>query len=273
MGERKPTGAQRRWARKYGPWAVVTGASNGIGREIAVRLAQRGSNVVLAARSEAPLQTLARDLERDFACRTRIVAGDLSGEDGQAALFAATSDLDVGLLVANAGFGSSGDFIDQSIANELNMIDLNCRSVAAQAHHFANRFRARRRSGLIILSSIVAWQGAPGAANYAATKAYAQSLAEGLYFELRPHGVDVLAVAPAQVETGFNARAGMAGPGAKAGDVAENALRSLGRTRTTQAHLESRFLSSALALLPRGARIRILSGVMRGLAKAGAAAR
>src|SRR5205823_9088379 len=103
-----------------------------------------------------------------------------------------TSDLDVGLLVAAAGFGTSGAFIDSPLEEELGMFDVNCRAVTTLAHHFGNRFAKARRGGMVLMSSLLAFQGVPGFANYAATKAYVQSLAEGLRLELSPLGVDVV---------------------------------------------------------------------------------
>lgn len=102
-----------------------------------------------------------------------------------------TTALDIGLLVASAGFGTSGPFVDSDLESELEMIDVNCRAVAALGHHFGRRFANQRRGGMILMSSLVAFQGVPRAANYAATKAYVQSLAEGLRIELAPFGVDV----------------------------------------------------------------------------------
>ena len=188
---------QRQWRSRYGPWAVVTGASGGIGRAIAVDLARRGLDLMIAARQQEDLEKLAEELDSRFATETRVLVGDLSRPETNERLFAETLSLDVGLFVANAGFGTSGPFHRTPLEAELAMVDLNVRAVALQAHHFTKRFVDQRRGGLIFLSSIVAWQGVPRAANYAATKAYVQSLAEGLSREVRPLGVDVLASAPA----------------------------------------------------------------------------
>ena len=105
-------------------------------------------------------------------------------------------DLDVGLLVAAAGFGTSGPFLDSDLTQELEMLDVNCRALLSQSLHFGRRFAERGRGGLILLASLVGFQGAPFSANYAATKAYVQSLAEALHVELALRGVDVLASAP-----------------------------------------------------------------------------
>ena len=127
----------------------------------------------------------------------------------------------------------------------------------------------QKRGGIILLSSIVAFQGVPGSANYAATKAYVQSLAEGLALELKPFGVDVLAVAPGPVNTGFAKRAGMhMGKALAAKDIAQVSLNALGKRTTTRPGWLSKLLGYSLAMLPRWGRTRVLKQVMRGMAKA-----
>ncbi|MFO0005036.1 MAG: SDR family NAD(P)-dependent oxidoreductase, partial [bacterium] len=132
---------------------------------------------------------------------------DLAPAGAGQRLAAAVADLDVGLVVLAAGFGTSGPFVDAPLGPELEMIDLNCRSVAELCHALGPRLLARGRGGLVLLSSLVAFQGVPRAANYAATKAWVQAFAEGLRGEGGPRGVDVLAVAPGRVRGGFAARA------------------------------------------------------------------
>ena len=116
---------------------------------------------------------------------------------------------DVGLLIASAGFGTSGPFVDGRLDEELGMIDVNCRAVAALSHAFGRRFVDRKGGGIVLISSLVAFQGVPRAANYAATKAYVQSFAEALRLELKPLGVDVIASAPGPIRSGFATRASM----------------------------------------------------------------
>ncbi|MEM8982988.1 MAG: SDR family NAD(P)-dependent oxidoreductase [Pseudomonadota bacterium] len=253
------------WRNRYGPWAIVTGASRGIGHALALDLASRGLNVILAARDDTELNELATVIHERHQVDVDVVIEDLATDAGTDALISAADCRDVGLFVGNAGIGSSGPFADSDINNELTMIDLNVRSLARQTFYFANRFRRRGSGGLILLSSIVCWQGVPRATNYAATKAYVQSFAEGLSRELRKDGVDVLASAPAPVDTAFLARADMRANGVSPTVVARNTLNALGRKTTVYPHIKSRFLSAALALLPRFARVRVLETVMQGM--------
>jgi short-subunit dehydrogenase len=255
---------QQRFLARYGPWAVVTGASSGIGREIALRLAESGLHLVLVARSKAVLDRLAADLAARHGTEARVVDLDLARETGAETLEAVTRDLDVGLLVAAAGFGTSGPFLDSPLEHELAMLNVNCRALMASCWHFGRRLAERGRGGMVLMSSILGFQGTPRSAHYAATKAYVQALAEGLDLELSPQGVDVLAVAPGPTHSGFADRAGMRmGMALDPADVAKSALNVLGRRSTVLPGFLSKLIGYGLAPLPRWARVRILGRVMR----------
>lgn len=248
---------------QYGPWAVITGASDGIGRAVAKRVAAEGLDIVLAARSEGRLQELADELEQSYGVKTQLVTEDLSQKSGVATLLEATDVLEVGLAVLAAGFGTAGPFTDTAPADELEMIAVNVAAVAQLAQAFASRMAARRRGGIVLFGSILGWQGVPGQANYAATKAYVQSLAEGLHRELKPRGVDVLSVAPGPVHTGFAARAGLTMKSAAAPEVVAEAMWSaLGRRATVVPGAQAKFLTASLRVLPRQLRSIILGRVM-----------
>ncbi|MEJ7138896.1 SDR family NAD(P)-dependent oxidoreductase [Amphibiibacter pelophylacis] len=261
-----PTIRSSEFSLRYGPWAVVTGASDGIGRSFATALAARGLNLLLVARREAVLQALADDLQAAHGVQCRVLAADLSSAEGQAAVREASDGLDVGLAVCAAGFGSSGDFLDSDLDNELNMLRLNCEATTTLAWHLGQRLVQRGRGGLILLSSIVAFQGVPRSAHYAATKAYVQTLAEGLRQEWRGRGVEVLAVAPGPVNTGFAARSKMAITRADTPDeVARYSLMALGLLGTVRPGRLASLMGYALALLPRAVRVRIMAQAMKGM--------
>ncbi|MGY6553529.1 MAG: SDR family NAD(P)-dependent oxidoreductase [Wenzhouxiangella sp.] len=258
-----------RLATRYGPWAVVTGASSGIGLSIARLLAASGLNLVLIGRHRTSLEKFAEDLFFRHRIETLVVTADLSDPGGVTRVMAQTEHLDVGLFVASAGFGTSGDVVDTDLATELNMINVNCGALFAASQHFARRLSRRGRGGIILLSSLVAFQGVARSANYAATKAYVQTLAEGLNRELKAFGVDVLASAPGPVDTGFAHRAGMHMNGmAKPEDVARETLLALGRRMTVRPTWRNKLLQAALAPLPRPMRARILQQVMSGMVPA-----
>ncbi len=262
------TRERRRLYALYGPWAIITGASDGIGRELASCLAGAGFSLVLVARRTERLNEVANSLRACHLIETRVITADLAAPDASAQLAAQTSDLHIGLLVAAAGFGTSGSFLENELANELAMIDVNCRAVAATCHHFGRMFADQRRGGIVLLSSLLAFQGIPRAANYAATKAYVHSLADGLGRELAPFGVDVVASTPGPIHSGFAARAGMhMAMGAGPEVVAAATLRALGRRRVVRPGLLSKILELSLMLLPRWGRVRVMGMVMRGMTR------
>lgn len=257
---------QKQALAKYGPWAVVTGASDGIGKAMAFDLAADGINVVLVARRRDVLQAVADEIEAGYGVNTLVVAADLALSDGVDAVIAAAQPLDVGLLVAAAGYGTAGRFIDLPLERELNMLDVNSRAVLALVHHFGRRFAEQRRGGIVLFSSVVAFQGVPRSANYAATKAYIQSLAEGLGRELAPMGVDVLASAPGPVASGFAARADMQMGAALTPDVVSRAtLDALGRKTNVRPGMLSKVLIGGLNLLPRRRRVGAMAQIMAGM--------
>lgn len=253
---------------RYGPWAVVTGASDGIGRAFATRLAAEGMNVVLVARRAERLQEVQRELEGAHGILAMVVPADLGTPAGLALVDAATATLDVGLLVAAAGYGTSGLLLDADQAAEHDMLAVNCQAALHQSVEFGRRFAARGGGGIVLLSSILSWQGVPRSANYAATKAYVQSLAEGLRIELAASNVDVVSSAPGPVDSGFARRARMRMSRTVSPDtVARVTMRALGRRGTVVPGALSKLLTYALLPLPRSLRSRILGQVMAGMTR------
>ncbi len=257
-----------KFRRKYGPWALVTGASNGIGAAIATELAARDLNLILVARNKKRLAEQIQTLHAKYSVDAIAVAADLAHKEGVRNVLNEIAEKEVGLYVGCAGFGTAGDFAGNDLMDELDMIDVNCRALAELAHPLARSMRARQKGGIILMSSIVAFQGVSNSANYAATKAYVQTLAEGLFDELKPHGIDVLASAPGPVDTGFAARADMKmGGAANAREVAISTLAALGRRKTVRPGIQSKLLGYGLGSLPRAIRSRILAGIMMGATK------
>jgi short-subunit dehydrogenase len=218
-----------KFKKKYGPWAVVTGASAGIGREFATQIADAGINVVLVARRETKLQRLAKDLH-NRGVRTRVIAADLTSLSDLDRVIDKTRDLDVGLLVNNAGTGVFGDFLDNDARAEARVADLNVRAPVVLSHAFGNRMRDRGRGGILILSSLVGLIGVKSFANYAATKAFDLALAEGLAADGEGM-IDVHAVLPGFTESEYMAGMDMSRipmPLAKTSSLVDGALRRLG---------------------------------------------
>lgn len=254
------------FADRYGPWALVTGASDGIGRAVARELAGRGLSVVLVARRRDRLEDLAREIEAAGKVSARVVVADLAAPGEVARVMEEVAGLDLGLLAACAGFGTSGKALGIPIADELAMIDLNCRAAFEMTRLCADRFASRGRGGIVLMSSLLAFQGVPYAANYAATKAYIQTLAEGLRPELAKAGIDVISSAPGPVATGFGERARMTMGRADTPEaVAADTIAALGSTTTVRPGPFGRFLGRSLGTLPRFVRAKVMGVIMKGM--------
>ena len=230
---------------KYGEWALITGASKGIGLEYSRQIAAKGLNVVLVARSESSLKQLASSIESDYAVKTRVVAADLTEADGIIQLFKATVDLDIGLLVNNAGREDSGPFLQIPIDDAIKTIDLNIKVPLQLTQHFAAKMQARGIGGILIMSSIVAFQGVPNIANYAASKAWDLVFAEGIAAELASSGIDVLSVNPGFTKSELSPHINFEGLPIKpmsADAVVKTALKDLGRSRVSVPGRMNKFL-------------------------------
>jgi uncharacterized protein len=186
-------GMRVEFQRQYGPWALIAGASAGLGAEFAAQSAARGLNLFLVARRSELLESLAARLASAYGVKTRVYGCDLACPDAVPALASATAKLEIGLLVCNAAYSAIGPFLDRPLADHLLEIDTNCRAPLALAHAYGQEMTRRGRGGIIFMSSLSASQGSPLIANYSATKAYNLILAEGLWDELRSQGVAVLA--------------------------------------------------------------------------------
>lgn len=254
--------------KRYGSWAVVTGASEGIGKAFAYELCKRGFNVVLVARRESLLTQLALELEKQYSSLVSVLKADLTQPDAIESVLKVTQDLDVGLLISAAGFGTSGHFVASNLHNEQDMLAVNCSSSLSLSWHFAKRFVARGGGGIVLFSSVVAFQGSAHSAHYAATKAYIQSLAEGLHLELKPKGVQVLACAPGPVHTGFAARARLQmGKALQPEVIAQQSMAALGKQITVRPGWLSKLLGWSLSALPRWGRLQLMSQIMKGMRK------
>jgi hypothetical protein len=251
---------------------VVAGGSVGMGAEWSRQLAAQGLDVVLVAEAAEPLSSLAAALAAEHHVATRPLVVDLAAADAADRVVAATDGLDVGLLVCNAAHAVVGRFLDVPCAEKVRMLDVNCRAPLLLAHHFGTRLAARGRGGLVLVSSLSAFQGQAMAGTYAATKAFDLVLAESLWDELGPHGVDVLAFCPGATRTpNFLASrprpAGLlSAPLMDPGATVAEAIAALGRGPTAIAGRANRASAFVLhRLLPRRALVRLMSRVTRAM--------
>ena len=247
-------------------WALVTGASSGIGRATAERLAAAGYSVLLVARDVMRLEREAARLRANHAVSVETVAVDLADASAAAQVDAATRERPVEVAVLAAGYGSVGRFDSRELADEVAMVQVNCISVVDLAGRFVRRFRQQGHGHLVLYSSIVGFGGVAYSATYAATKNFVQAFAEGLQGELAGTGVTVLCVAPGPIATGFAQRAGMRMGQAPGPDtVARATLASLTRSTTIRPGVMSKLLHYSLVPLGRRGRSWVLGRVMRGI--------
>ena len=165
---------------RYGPWALVTGASSGIGAEFARQLAGRGLNLVLVARRQDRLQSVSEEISAS-GIATRIVVSDLTADNGCQRVINDTADLDIGLLVNNAGYGMSGAYHQLDAARQVQMTVLNCVVPVLLTNHYLPCLRKRGFGGLIFLASLAGYQATASFATYGATKAFNLMLGEALW--------------------------------------------------------------------------------------------
>ena len=247
----------------------MAGASEGIGAAFARELARRGLDLVLVARRPEPLDELAREIAGFARVQVRCIALDLARSDAAAELLRQTGERDVGLVVYNAALAPGGAFLDIPLAQQLAALDVNTRGPLALAHGFGQRMAARGQGGLVLLSSLTAFQGSPFVATYGGTKAFLLTLAEGLWFELGPRGVDVLAVCAGATRTpSYLRRSKQRAPGElEPEQVAREALARLAHGPSMIPGRFNRFASQLLRrVLSRRTTIRIMGGQTRHLA-------
>ncbi len=186
---------------RFGPWALVTGASSGIGKELSRQLAANGLNVVMAARRIDLLKELGDGMEREFGVQSRAVQVDLSEEGFIDKIKDGTRDLDVGLIVSNAGATRAGEFMNLPLKDLHDQISVNVVAHMELVHYFAPRLVKRARGGVMLVGAMGAAHGIPYMANPSATKAYVLAFGESLHFELAKHGVAVTVLAPGLTDT------------------------------------------------------------------------
>jgi short-subunit dehydrogenase len=213
---------------RYGPWAVVAGGSEGVGAAFARQLADAGFNLVLIARKPGPLEAVAQEVRERSGREVRALALDLTRPEMLDRIREATDDVDVGLLIYNAGADHrTGWLLDGQLEDVLKVIRLNVVGHATLSYHFGKRLVGRGRGGIVIIGSLAGQAGGPSVVTYAGAKAFAQMFCEGLWWELRQRGVDVLYMPLGSTDTPAMVRLGIIFPPGEADDPAEVAALAL----------------------------------------------
>ena len=193
-----------------GKWALVTGASAGIGEALAEELARDGTHLVLTARRKDRLDALAQRLTATYKIQTQVFLADLADPAAPEKILAFTQGkgIEIDLLINNAGFGKYGEFHSVPKERLVEMVQVNCSAVVHLTHLFVQGMVARRRGDILILASTASFQAVPYISTYAATKAFDLLFAEGLAEELKPYGIRVCALCPGSTESEFHVVAG-----------------------------------------------------------------
>ncbi len=216
---------------RYGTWAVVAGASEGLGAAFAAELAARGMNLVLVARRGHLLADVAEDLTDAHGIEVRCVVADLADQAFVEQLATAADDLDVGIVIYNAAFAPLGPFLDNSEPEIARAVDVNMRGPMLAVRALAPAMCDRGRGAVVLMSSLSGLQGTPHIAVYAASKAFNTHLAESLWYELRSRGIDVVACCAGAMPTpGYQQNFGKKVPGMLSPqEAARQTLDALGR--------------------------------------------
>lgn len=251
---------------QYGPWALVTGGANGIGRAFCAALAERGMNLIVVDILAAPLAEAASAL-RTHGVQVETVVVDLAAADFMMALHDALRGREVGLLVCSAADVPTAPFLDSDGAAHARAVAVNVLAPLQLTHFLAGSMRERGRGGVILLASMAALHGTGWVATYAATKAFNLILAESLWWELRDAGVDVLAVLPGATDTeGLRKNSPYIDDPATLGkpaEVAQEALAALGRMPSLVCGEQNRAVVEAMASMPRAQVIEMMSSATR----------
>lgn len=186
---------------KFGPWALITGASSGIGEGFAKQLAAEGLNLVLVARRGAVLEEIGRQMKKEYHISYQVIEADLSDESSIQKIINATESMEIGLLISNAGTGKVGKFFERTETELRSLIQLNAISHLSLTFHFGKKMASRKKGGILLTGALGAVEGVPYMANEAGTKGYIQSLGKSLHTELKEFGINITVLVTTPTET------------------------------------------------------------------------
>ena len=263
------------FAHRYGRWAVIAGASEGVGASLADQLASLGLNLVLIARNEALVNEVAAGVRERHQVEVRPAVLDLTDPDISARVAEATDGLDVGLVIYIAGAANrTVEFLDDSFEQSLKQIKLACIGPVALARHFAPAMRERGRGGIVLVGSLACLAGSATLAVYSAVKAFNVNFAEGLWSELQPHGVDVVCTPLGKTDTEAMQRMGVTldEQTMAAEDVAREIIDNIGNGPVYVVGEANRAIASHIWTIDRRALVEMMSAASRHFADEEAAA-
>ena len=255
------------WKRRYGEWALVTGASSGLGADFVRQLAKKKMNIILVARRVDKMNAVAEEVENECSVKTQVIGQDLIKSDAVDNIKNKVGDKEIGVLINNAGYGMLGKFHENDYDYQIEMVKLNCVVPVALSHAFIDQMVKRGKGAVIFLASTAAYQGVPLFSVYAATKVFNLFLAEGLWGEYRKQGIDIMGLSPGYTTTEFQSHAHIThakGPTpAKSENVVELAIRKLGK-RPSIVHGALNYIGAfSSRLMPRGTSVKLSGAIMK----------
>lgn len=250
-------GTMRNLKTKYGDWALVTGASSGIGLCFAEELSRMGFNLVLVARNEDKLNRLSRSLSEKYRIRCEVIAVDLTKEKSVGVIIERTETKEIGMLINNAGYASTSEFLAATNQSQTALAKINSLIPMQMSHYFGQKMMIKGKGAIINVSSVSGTMPLPNWAVYAASKAFLKSFSEALWYELKPKGIDVLALCPGSTNTNFHEAAGMKAGGLSAKQVVDTALKNLGKRPSVIVGTTNNWLVFFLTILPLKFRLKL----------------
>lgn len=248
---------------KYGNWALVTGASSGIGKCFAEKLAAKGFNLVLVARNGEKLQSVSGHLSDKYPVKIHVIMADLSEESSVQEIIHKTSEIPIGLLINNAGYSLTGNFINDDIESQTKLMKINSLVPMQLCYHFGKQMAMNKNGGIINVSTVSALMPLPFWTVYSASKSFLKSFSESLWYELKPHGVDVLALCPGAVKTEFYRTAQVRQTGLTVHAVVNAGLYYLGKKPSVIVGMNNKQISGIMGLLPLKTKIKMGAKAVR----------
>lgn len=242
---------------KYGDWALITGASSGIGLCFAEELSRLGFNLILVARNEDKLNGLSQLLSEKYSIKCEVIVTDLTKEESVEIIIERTKAKEVNMLINNAGYALTGEFLAATKQSQMDLVKINSLIPMQLTHHFGQKMMVKGKGGIINVSSISGTMPLPNWSAYAASKAFLKSFSEALCYELKPKGIDVLALCPGATKTNFHEAAGINASGLSVKQVVDTALLNLGKRPSVIVGTKNKWLVSFMALLPLKIRLKL----------------
>jgi short-subunit dehydrogenase len=267
-GRRSPA-SELKFSERYGAWALIAGASEGLGAAFARALSERGVSLILVARRKEPLEALAEEVRGASGMEVRCYEGDLASSTFLETLQKECRTLDLGVVVCNAAQAPIGDFITRDVDDLARVVDVNVRAPLLLLRGLLPEMMARGRGAAILMTSMTGHLGTPRIAAYAASKAFLRVLGESLWYELKDKGIDVIACSCGAVRTpGYTMAAGKEAPGTLDADqVVKQAMRQLGTGPVVMPGFINKLATLVMTrLLPKRAAVAVLAGSTKKLA-------